>query len=276
MQKKIIHIGLHKTGTSFLQKNYFPTLKGVSYWTSRNFFNKISTSKEMNGNLLLSGEALSGLPWSREWIIGIPNSYSYINSFETSIINIKKFFPEAHIILVFRKHGDFLVSLYKQYVQEGGVLPFHKFYNEKGVIKDEDLDFSRRISHILNNFQNFSFLSFEDFKIEGVEYFNRFFATIGIGPGENSKRKANRSISGSKIELLRIINQYYPRLPEPVQTLLLKNQMTPRKILQTRLGCWNPKDPEIYSEIKRSINVHFSHDWKNVETYLLKKRSSPA
>lgn len=75
------------------------------------------------------------------------------------------------------------------------------------MINNENLDFTRRISYIRDKFQDSTFLSFKDCKEKGVDYFNQFSTTLGSGPGmEISSKKANKSISGRKMELLRTIN----------------------------------------------------------------------
>ena len=54
----VIHLGLHKTGTTFLQQEIFPKLAGVNY---KVYFdeNKYEFNDEIN---LISCESLSGSP----------------------------------------------------------------------------------------------------------------------------------------------------------------------------------------------------------------------
>ena len=54
----IVHVGLHKTGTTFLQREIFPKIKNVNYnrdvfWV-KNYKNKIN---------VISNEWLSGQPY---------------------------------------------------------------------------------------------------------------------------------------------------------------------------------------------------------------------
>lgn len=261
MSKRIIHIGLHKTGTTFLQRHYFPGIPNLTYHTSRDFYAKFGT-EELSASLLISGEALSGMPWNDKWKRGIGNDHSYLGFFKKAVSNLKLIFPYAKIIIVFRKHGNLLISLYKQYIQEGGILPFKEFYNENGVIRDEDLNFSTQIRILNENFDQVDFLSFEQFKEEVVLYYDRYFTALGYGKSEGKVRhKANQSIAGKKVELLRKFNKVYPKLPTSFQNLLEKNQFTPRKILQGRMKFWKSKDSDHFKIIKDEINRKFKEDW---------------
>lgn len=265
MNRRIIHIGLHKTGTTFLQRHYFPELKNVSFQTSRGFFQKFS-QEDLSSTLLISSENLSGIPWNDQWKKGISNDYKYLTSFEKAIENLHRIYPDSHIIIVFRKHGDFLISLYKQYVQEGGVLEFQKFYNEKGVIMGDDLIFNDRVDYIKKYFQKVDVLSFEDFKSEGIDYLDQYFVSLGIERNEIlSTRSAHRSITGKKIELLRRINTVYPKIPKSFQNVLTKNHFTPRKILQSRMKYWNSQDPISFQDIGAQVNQKFEDDWLKIE-----------
>ena len=265
MTKRIVHIGLHKTGTTFLQRHYFPELNGLTYQTSRRFYTKFS-QQELSSTLLISSENLSGIPWNEEWKKGIINNHRYLSSFKRAIENLYRVYPDSRIIVVFRRHGDFLLSLYKQYVQEGGVLQFQEFYDEKGVIKNGDLDFSYRVGYIKKYFQKVDVLSFEDFKAGGIDYFDRYFISLGIGKSEIlNNHSVHQSINGKKIELLRRINKVYPKIPKAFQNLLAKNDLTPRKILQARMEFWKSKDPEIFEVIREQVNQKFADDWLKME-----------
>lgn len=270
MSKMVIHIGLHKTGTTFLQNHYFPNLSEISYCSGNFVLDDFGYDKKHN-IFLISNESLSGRPWNLQWIRGIENDFRYINSFEIAINNIKEVFPHAIIVIVFRKHGDFLLSLYKQYIQEGGILNFKNFYNYKGVIRDKDLSFAERINFLKNQFEEVHVLSFEKFKSEGIDYYNRFFTSLGCKTGAlDNKSKANSSISGNKIEILRKLNRYYPYTPQVIKTVLTISRLTPRKVLQEKLSFWKPSDSRILKDEKQRVNENFKPDWKRVESQFFK------
>lgn len=221
MSKVYIHIGLHKTGTTFLQKQYFPKIKEISYLGKIDFH--VLGQKKLKEDILISYEGLSGFPWNSQWIKGTNNSFNWMNSFEIALENVKLIFPDAHLIVVFRKHGDLLISLYKQYLQEGGVLKIDEFYGPNGVITDRDLNFRKRIEFLKDNFEDVDILSFEKFKNQGISYFLNYFSDLKMSAEVLDEiKQENISVSGKKIELLRKSNIVYHNIPFFIKKILYK------------------------------------------------------
>lgn len=135
--KTIIHVGLHKTATTFLQLNVWPQVSGYIYltrpYTQHNHaFNQlqyaddslyvrdsvISELNQINANrLLISDESFTGKPLY----------FSYLNR---SIIakRLKDLLPEAEIVLFIRDQKDIILSHYSGYT----LMPY-------GTKKIEDL-----------------------------------------------------------------------------------------------------------------------------------------
>lgn len=265
-RKLYIHIGLHKTGSTSLQKGYFPEFENLTYLKS--FDLKLFTNKWENSEFLISSEGLTGIPWNKKWISGIKNDYNWIDSFKLTILNLKTIFPNAHLIIVFRKHGDLLISLYKQYLHEGGVLNFDEFYGEtNGVITDKDINFKYRISFLKEHFDQVDILSFEKFKSKGINYFNEYFYSLGFvnNDSKEEKKKYNQGVSGKKIEMLRKANRFYYILPDFIKRVLYKVNLTPRRIFQNRLQFWNSPDSPQLIAMKNYLNKKFQEDWAYVE-----------
>ena len=274
--KLIIHIGLHKTATSHLQINIFPRLDNCIYLHGNNILQQWSCQEQKTANhCLISYEGFSGKGWNQLWIKGINNEHSWLKSFDWNINQLKKFFPDASIIVLFRNHADMLFSMYKQYIQEGGRLDFDSFYGVKKVISPEDLSYRHRIDLLRKLFPEVYFLNYEDYKKEGDKYIQAFFKEvfnlslkeIGI----DSYKKRNVSISGWKIEFLRRINPIYNRIPKAIRGPLRYFKWSPRDILQIRLSFINPMDSDYFSEIKQQVNDEFMDDW----AYFLKHQWIP-
>lgn len=137
MTRTVIHIGLHKTASTFLQESVWPQVKGYTYltrpYTQHNhafnqmqhaddsLYNKDRVLKELEGigaqKLLISDESLSGKPIF----------FSYINR---SMIawRLKELFPDASIVFFLRDQKDIILSHYSTYIK----MPF-------GTKKLEDL-----------------------------------------------------------------------------------------------------------------------------------------
>jgi hypothetical protein len=126
MSKTIIHIGLHKTATTYLQENVWPTLTDFTLlsrpFTQHNHaFNQLQYADDSlydpelltailkqipSQNLLLSDESFSGKPLS----------FSYLN--RSMIANrLYQHFPNAEIILFLRDQKDIIKSHYNSYIK---------------------------------------------------------------------------------------------------------------------------------------------------------------
>ena len=131
-KKLVIHVGLQKTASTYLQTTYFPHLKGVTYigrpYTQINkafnslqfnddslfslteFQNEIEHIKRYhheNNTILISDELFNGNAF-----------YNFINQ---GLIakRLSLAIPNAEIILFIRNQNDLILSLYNQYVKIG-------------------------------------------------------------------------------------------------------------------------------------------------------------
>lgn len=142
-----LHIGLHKTGTSFLQKMIFPKIKDISFYYPK--INEIKDIKPKN-KTLISNESIAGQPY----LLNKTNRYEMLNY-------IKKIFPNANIIFVKRNHKDWINSLYKQYIRSGGVYSFQRWFNS---IFDLDYIYNKYENELKKKFKNVLILNYEELK----------------------------------------------------------------------------------------------------------------
>ena len=260
MSKVIIHIGMHKTGTTFLQKVVFPNLNNTFYAHNNEFF--VPWKKQLYkkaDNMLLSYEGFSGFPWNK-----FKEKNSWLKSFHLNIDQIRKFFPNAIIIIFFRKQGDLLLSIYKQYLQEGGELSINEFYGNGKILEKKDLSIKSRLNYIKDCFDQVYFLNYELFSDEKLNYLDVFFRkelNLRLNKTE-SLPKSNISISGSKIKILRRYNIIYNKFPRLIQKPINILKLAPRKLVQEKLSFWQTKDSKELKELKVKINEEFKMDWE--------------
>lgn len=133
-RKIVIHVGLQKTASTYLQDLFFPRLNNVAYigrpYTQENYafnslqyadnslyttsvireeFDRIENKMPKGYPILISDELFSGFPF-----------YNYINR---GVIaeRLSKVVPDAEIILFLRNQINLIMSLYNQYVKIGWV-----------------------------------------------------------------------------------------------------------------------------------------------------------
>lgn len=262
MPRYFIHIGMHETVTEFLQQSYLPKIEDVTVINNHLKYESLR-AEYIKDNIIISNEELSGIPWNKLWKDGIMNPQTWLSDYETAIINIQKLYPEAEIIIVFRKHGDLALSLYKKYIKNGGVLSFDMFYAQDSILKPQDLSFERRLDILNKHFNKVHVLDFEKFKTYGEGYFYVFFNSIGLKPNAfiNSKHSINESISGKKLDLWRKSNMIFFKLPRLFKKLCQASKFTPRHIFDNKLKHWETNETEELTELKNNINFDFLKDW---------------
>jgi len=140
-----IHVGLPKTGTSWLQQNLFPKLNVHLVRRRKDFINIPN-----NGKILISTESLSG-SYSRS--VDFRNFLAY---------GMKTVYPDAKIIVGLREKNSWLKSMYNQGVKRGVFEEsFDKWNNN---LDPRILDFDSYIKKLNELFDDVFIYWFEDFK----------------------------------------------------------------------------------------------------------------
>lgn len=235
MQKRVvIHIGYHKTGSTFFQKVIFPNHPNIKLVDRTSLQRSILLvdsfsfdpnevrawiTEEMEAAspeqdlLVLSDEELSGN-------IHTGGNGGYLAKEVADRLYAS--LPGAHIVVFIRNQPDMIESVYRQYVKKGGT-----FGPEKYLLDNDGLN---------HRFPQFSFSHFEYNKLinyyrtlfgqEQVhvflyELFSRdihqflidFFNVLGLPPLQNldqlSQTRVNERLSSVSIFLARLTNKFY-------------------------------------------------------------------
>lgn len=227
----ILHVGLPKTGTKFIQKMVFNHIenlyysgqfssnwlasdhekylkeliyindKGVKYWDKEKIEkinNFLDSIKEKI--VLISAEALSGSPWDL-----------FCNQAENAY-QLKKIFDSPRIFLVFRKQDDWIESYYNQtFVKKSFPISINKFIN----IKKLDLEPNYNWFTIYQNYKqifgekNILALPYELFRKEPENFLNAFYEFFDIPPyyPKNYQERINKSIHNNDNSKYSIIDE---------------------------------------------------------------------
>jgi hypothetical protein len=129
------HAGLHKTGSGFLQKFVFPRMTGVQYFNAKSSLPSIVDTIDKR-NLLISGEQLSGKPFSMDYRV----------SRLLSLGNLCSLFPGSQLLIFLREPSSWLDSLYRQHLHQGGRESFVAFSTR--YIGDGSLNFYDFLSEL--------------------------------------------------------------------------------------------------------------------------------
>jgi Sulfotransferase family len=133
----LIHIGYHKTASSWLQHLFFPHHRQLrlahnhetlwSHLIEPNALDFSANNCRENLQPVVEKTRADGLIpiLSAERLSGNPHSGGY----DSQVIawRLSEVFPDARILIVVRRQADMLRSLYKQYVRAGGICSLSEY-----------------------------------------------------------------------------------------------------------------------------------------------------
>jgi hypothetical protein len=152
------HVGLAKTGSTYLQNKFFHKLSGLRY---------IHTSKFYKYNEYVKKYKDLPLLFSRE----------FDRQFHRETLKIAQKYPQAKILIVLRSNEQWIASQYRRYVKNGGSVDIEDFIdvqNNKGLWKIEDARFLDKLEFLIENFKEKPLILFyNEFKKDPYHTFDR-------------------------------------------------------------------------------------------------------
>lgn len=187
----IIHIGLHKTGSSFLQHCVFPKIKGINYiYKPENpLFVPILASRK---NLMSDEEISRSMPHK-------DNTFKIINK-------LHKTYPNAKIIVGIRDCRSWFKSCYAQYVKTGGSMMINEYYAAHCHSMMIPTSYALRLRAM---WKNVFVYTHEDLITHPYDVVCSMCRFMGVEEPEYTVRKINVSLKGSQVETWRKINKVF-------------------------------------------------------------------
>ena len=231
-EKVIIHIGLPKTGSTFLQTIIYRKLKDTC-----KFFGEFGEER-FHWDSKLSTKRINII--SNEQISGRPNVSFKVADRYTVIARFGKMFPDAKIIMVLRDKKSWINSLYKEYVKSGfGAYPFDRWYNE--IFDEEFLNVEKYVDYLRSLFHEVMILQFEDLKKDHKIFVKKTCDFIGVDVPEYQNRVVNRAKDNRIIERWRKFNTLFKSNYSP-HTGYLPHELNPLRylhIIETKRNIFN-------------------------------------
>jgi len=283
-----IHIGLHKTGTTYLQNNIFPKIENIHYvhlpaW-------RVLTKGNLTEKELASYKAALLEGWDNRKKLIISNEFfsGAIEKFskkEVVIIldNLKLLFPEAQIMIVLRSPKGYFKSLYNFRVVSRGFCAksMSRYYADNKKYLLEKFDYQFLLNAIGERFSKCHLVKYEAIK-DNNQYMAFVCKSIGVTEFEVSNEvKENTSTKKStKVNAHLVLNRifmsgvldYFPegRLKNYlkikyfnfkktglIKKLVLKLE-SDRSVIKSKnsLNADQQKELEVY--VKQYDEIHFS------------------
>ena len=242
-KRVIIHVGLPKAGSTYLQNEVFPNIPGVHYIGTMpgnpiwDYCDELIRGNPVRIDLaarkLVIENALNEVQEdvvliSREGFSGIFYNSMYGNRMIADML--KSAFPNAKIFMVLRRQDTFLESAYKQALQQGHSISINRFLgishgkfikpsgnqDPSPVVNPVDFDWLSMVRHYQGLFgkDNVIALPFE-MLIENREMFiDRFLELSDLcnyRPSSHAPKKVNRGYSYTSCVIARCLNRFLIR-----------------------------------------------------------------
>ena len=196
MKPIYFHIGLHKTGTTFLQRQVFPYIKGINYYGT-DTKEKFGWPTIITKKTVVSKERLSGEPYC-----------SPLDDREYILDGIKIKYPNAKIIVCLRDKNSWVKSLYSTYIKDGGTLSeldwvmkvFNISYLEQG-------EYVKRLWHIFG-MSNVLVLYYKDFKNNKHKFIKDICDFMQVDMPQYEDKIVGKSLSAKLLKVIRLLNNF--------------------------------------------------------------------
>ena len=295
----IIHLGIHKTASTFFQKKIFNNLNGYLYfnrnslqkfkdyilYTDEFYFDKeiafdffSSAIDRREENIIISDEDFYGLPFS-----GGTNRKRNLDR----LLETFKGKMDVKFIIFFREQDSLLNSLYLQYIKTGGTASPKSFMNSikpPVFIQTSYFKYDKYIQYISNRIgeKSICYLFYEDFKVNKnsvISEIELFLETSSTNV-QQSNKKSNHSINYRFTSTIRFLNKFtksyknpngsFPHIFSKTYTkfflILSKNMKSSKPLVQ-----FNSSELQVFNASNMFLTKIKSKEWMLQNNYINEK-----
>ncbi len=264
MTNVIVHLGLHKTATGTLQRQFFPACEGLNILTTAMpevkvfieevarrdpLFFDVKKAKEIIFPFLdaekvnlLSNESLSGPPYAGVIEAGLDHRSPVLN-------NLSKVLPEAKAILVLRRQDGLAKSFYREYLKSGGTRRVRRFYGlefGKGpaLMSLDRFYFLKYVEAVVSSFPaGVLILPFEKFIYDQNSFLKAITDFSGVAMPDIELKSENATRLGpAGMQVSRVLNHIFRSLVNPagifpgvrVMKMGVKQRVNPVQLLHDK------------------------------------------
>lgn len=225
----LIHIGYHKTGTTFFQSGLFAgDANGFSMpWEQPRIREQIVLSSdfdwsptEVRRGFMLDAQPLierNLVPViSDERLSGSPHAGGYDSA--RTAYRLAELFPEAQVLIGIREQASAIDSMYQQYVRNGGSAPVQKYLRPRHHAEIPQFRYEHwEYHHLIGLYQELFtaervlVLPYEELRRDVDSAIARVCRLVGEPPASGLQGRRYASLSAAGTELKRQANRLYFR-----------------------------------------------------------------
>ncbi len=196
-KRVFFHIGLGKTASTYLQYKVFPKIKGI-YYIQRTKYRRAPRiiERSVHDNFFVSREFDRQMEQELDWF--------------------SQFCPHANVIIILRRHDQWITSQYRRYVKNGGAKSFSEFIDvdaNKGKWNVDELMFYPKLGYIEKKFGKKPLVLFhDDLEKDPYGFIDKLVRFMDASYDKNkiSIKAAHKSYSSKQLIFLRKFNRKVP------------------------------------------------------------------
>ncbi len=257
------HVGLGKVASTYLQKEVFPLLEGIQY---------IPTGRYRKSKEIIAKSSSEKILVSRE----------FDRQFEEELRWFAADYPDSKVIILLRRHDDWIASQYRRHVKNGFYYGFEAFLDmkgDKGFWQQKELHYLSKLILIEELTKFPPLVLFYDELIENPDGFVKSMTDfMGVPLLENLSRKlVHKSFSDKQLKVLRAFCRKYVRRVPINYHNKWKHWLLYRPIwavyhviLYTAAflpESWIAKEELIEQELLDEVRSSFNEDWEAVKQF---------
>jgi hypothetical protein len=234
----LLHVGYHKTATTWLQRGLFQEEAGAFYPPLRRKevvdafirvnafeFDPLEIRALYSDRVRVKGDGGLVPVMSHEQLAG--NAHTGGHNSRAIADRLVATFPDARVLILIREQQSMILSVYKQYVRAGGVASLSRYVqpprrgNDRGIplFRPSFLEYHHLVAYYQGLFgdENVLVLPFETLRGDAGGFVTGITAFAGASdPGPLTNEAVNATISGVATALKR-----------PVNLLLVRDALNP-------------------------------------------------
>lgn len=216
MRVDLIHVGMHKTGSTWLQNEGFFLHEDLFFLNSfkeqyKEKFNDLIVERFSPINIQQAQSELAGIKLSlnpeqiqnKKVLISEENLSGHFwhgTGAEERAIRCKKLWPNAKILIVIRKQENMLLSCYNNYIKQGGTKSLKSLLKDSNMYGHgifEKLDYRNIINFYCEQFgkENVIVKPFEYLKEQQYQFLNDVYQELGLTTKEFKTMPKPKSIN---------------------------------------------------------------------------------
>jgi len=229
-QNILLHVGYHKTGTTWLQRYLFNNndygfvssmsikdMMDVIIFPNELDFSVEACRREIDQRLMQIGSKDLIPVFSTERFSGHPHSGGYDSKYLADRLNA--LFPKAKVLICLREQKKVILSCYNQYIKKGGAVSISAYLHVLDRKRVPLFDFQHFMYHRLVRYYQTVFgrdkvlvLPYELFVKDGSDYVARIIEFATGRPCESDpgslpiNKMTNRSVTGFELVMRRLMN----------------------------------------------------------------------